>query len=73
MRWPLELGTERHIIAPVEHVCRVKTDRFEPWFCPAPWRGITGKIPVSLAISRIAKRYMVTPTGFEPVALRLGI
>jgi uncharacterized protein YndB with AHSA1/START domain len=34
----LELGIERHIHAPLEHVWRTMTARFEEWFCPRPWR-----------------------------------
>ena len=35
---PFELGIERRIAAPVEQVWHVMTERFEDWFCPAPWR-----------------------------------
>ena len=34
----LELGIERRIDAPLEHVWRTMTERFEEWFCPKPWR-----------------------------------
>lgn len=33
-----ELSIERRIDAPVAHVWRVMTERFEEWFCPKPWR-----------------------------------
>lgn len=33
-----ELRIERRIDAPVEHVWRAMTERFEQWFCPTPWR-----------------------------------
>lgn len=34
----LELGVERRIDAPLEHVWRTMIGRFEEWFCPKPWR-----------------------------------
>lgn len=33
-----ELSVERSIDAPLGHVWRMMTERFEEWFCPKPWR-----------------------------------
>jgi uncharacterized protein YndB with AHSA1/START domain len=34
----LELGVDRRIDAPIEHVWQTMIGRFEEWFCPKPWR-----------------------------------
>lgn len=33
-----ELGIERWVDAPLEHVWQTMTEQFEEWFCPKPWR-----------------------------------